>query len=54
MVWPNLVTITSGFTDLSTLFFLALVLLSIALTFRLDVTEMGVKGFASRICDTLV
>ena len=41
MVQPDLVTITCGFTDFSTLLFLALVLLSIALNFRLDVTGMG-------------
>ena len=49
MVEPNLVTITSGFTDFSTLLFLALVLLGIALDLRLDVTGMGGKGFASRL-----
>ena len=54
MVWPDLVTITSGFTDFSTLLFFALVLLSIALDFRLDVTGMGGEGFASRLHDTLV
>ena len=54
MIWPDLVTITSSFTDISTLLFLALILLSIVLDFRLDVTGMGGKGFASRLCDTLV
>ena len=51
---PDLVTITSGFTDFSPLTFFALVLLSIALDFRLDVIGMGGKGFASRLFDTLV
>ena len=51
---PDLVTVTSGFTDFSTLLVLALVLLSIALDFRLDVTGMRGKGFASRLCHTLI
>ena len=45
MVWPDLVTITSGFTDFSTLLLMALALLGIALDFRLDVTGIGGKGF---------
>ena len=54
MVQPDLVTITSGFTVFSILFFFALVLLSIALDFRLDVTGMGVEGLASGLCNILV
>ena len=57
MVQPNLVTITAGFTDFSTLLFLALVLLGVAgltLDFRLDITGVGGEVFASRLCDTLV
>ena len=54
MVWPDLVTITFGFTDFLMLLFFALVLLSITLDIRLDVTGIGGKGFASRLCDTLV
>ena len=53
-IQPDLVTITSGFTDCSILLFLALVLLGIALSFMLDVTGMEGKGFASRLCKILV
>ena len=48
MIQPALITIISGFKDFSTLLFFALVLVVIALNFRLDVTGMGGKGFASR------
>ena len=54
MIWPALVTITSGFTDFSPFLFFALVLLSVALYFRLDMTGMGGEGFASGLCNTLV
>ena len=55
-LWPDLVTITAGFMDFSTLIFIAFVLLRVAgstLDFRLDVTGMGEEGFASRLCNTL-
>ena len=44
-VWPDLVTITSGFTDFSTLTFLGIGTTQYrTLNFRLDVTGMGRKG----------
>ena len=53
MLQPNLIMITAGFTDFSTLLTLALVLLREA-GLRLDATGMGGEGSASRLHNILV